>query len=113
MSWLMRYSEDGRVQALVVQASRVCPSSLPPTTSEKAQLFDSMLAYAGSYTRHDDRVIHHLDASWNQAWTGSDQVRFYRLSEAKLEIWSAAAADPYSGRPVIHRISFEKWQSKS
>ncbi len=105
------YSHDGRVHALVVRADRPCPASLPPSLPEKADLFDSMLAYAGTYTAFDDRVIHRLDASWNQAWTDTDQVRFYRLTEGQLQIWSAPAADPYSGRMVVHRITFEKWKS--
>jgi hypothetical protein len=27
--------------------------------------FDSMLAYSASYTLEEDKVIHHVDASWN------------------------------------------------
>jgi Lipocalin-like domain len=67
-----------------------------------------MLAYAGTYTLHDDRVIHHVDASWNQALTGTDQVRFYNLEDDTLTIHGAPAKDPYTGQEVIHRITFRK-----
>lgn len=107
------YSADGRVHAIVVRRNRAAPLTSPPSLEEKAALFDSMLAYSGTYTLHSDRVIHHLDASWNQSWTGSDQVRFFRLSGSSLEITGAPAPDPYTGRSVVHRITFEKWRQSA
>ena len=107
------YSADGRVHALVVKADRPPPAKVPPSENEKLALFDSMLAYAGTYTLHDDHVVHHLDVSWNQAWTGTDQIRFYRLNGSALEIWGAPGPDPYTGRTVVHRITFEKYAPKA
>jgi lipocalin-like protein len=107
------YGADSRVHAIVVKRDRPSPARLPPSDSEKLELFDSMLAYAGTYTLYDDHVVHHVDASWNQALTGTDLIRFYRLDGSKLEIWGAPAPDPYTGRTVVHRITFEKWASKT
>lgn len=39
-------------------------------------VFDTMFAYSGSYTVEADRVIHHVDMSWNEAWSDTDQLRF-------------------------------------
>jgi hypothetical protein len=105
------YGADGRVHAIVVKRDRPSPACLPPPGSEKLELFDSMLAYAGTYTLHGDHVVHHVDASWNQALTGTDLIRFYKLHGSMLEIWGAPAPDPYTGRTVAHRITFEKWAS--
>ena len=105
------YGADGRVHAIVVKRDRPTPASLPPSGSEKVELFDSMLAYAGTYTLHNDHVVHHVDASWNQAFTGTDMIRFYKLDGSMLEIWGAPAPDPYTGRTVVYRITFEKWAS--
>ena len=60
---------------------------------------------------HNDHVVHHVDASWNQAFTGTDMIRFNKLDGSMLEIWGAPAPDPYTGRTVVHRITFEKWAS--
>jgi hypothetical protein len=103
------YGADGRAHAFVVKRSRPTPTSLPPSSSEKIELFDSMFAYAGTYTLHDDHVVHHVDGSWNQACTGTDQKRFYKLDGLFLEIWGAPARDPFTGRVVVHRMTFEKW----
>jgi Lipocalin-like domain len=55
------YGADGRVHVIAVKRDRSSPASLPPSGSEKVELFDSMLAYAGTYPLHDDHVVHHLD----------------------------------------------------
>ncbi len=104
----INYGADGRFYALVVGRDRPRPASLPPTDEEKVRLFGSMLAYAGTYTVDDEKAVHHVDASWNEAWTGTDQVRFYKLDGDRLAISSAPAPDPYTGQEIVHRIAFER-----
>ena len=104
----LSYGADGRVQAIVVRRDRPAPETLPPTDTEKLRLFDSMLAYAGTYTLDDEKVIHHVDVSWNQAFTKTDLIRFYKLASGILTITAAPAIDPYSGKEVIHQMEFRK-----
>jgi Lipocalin-like domain len=104
----INYGADGRFYALVVSRDRALPSSLPPSTDEKLKLFDSMLAYAGTYTVDHEKAVHHVDVSWNEAWTGTDQVRFYNLDGHRLTISGAPAKDPHTGADVIYRIEFQK-----
>ena len=77
-------------------------------SAEKLRLFDSLLAYSGTYTVDDKKVIHHVDVSWNQAFTNTDQIRFYTLADGTLTITTEPAIDPYSGKEVIHRLEFRK-----
>jgi hypothetical protein len=42
-------------------------------------LFYSVLSYAGTYSINGNVVTHHVDVSWNEPWTGSDQTRNVRL----------------------------------
>ncbi|MDE2364956.1 MAG: lipocalin-like domain-containing protein [Hyphomicrobiales bacterium] len=102
------YAADGRFFALVVSRNRAKPAMLPPNNDEKIALFDSMLAYAGSYSVDDEKAIHHVDISWNEAWTGTDQVRFYVLEGDTLMINGAPAIDPHTGEKVVHRITFRR-----
>jgi hypothetical protein len=74
-------------------------------------LFDSIFAYAGTYPMHDNHIVHHVDASWNQAWTGGDRVRFFKLNGSILEITAAPTPDPYTGRTVVGRVTFQKWEA--
>ena len=57
------YGPDGRMHAIVVARDRTAPSTLPPSDGEKLRLFDSMLAYAGTYTIDSEKVPHLRDAS--------------------------------------------------
>ena len=105
------YGDDGRMHAFVVRRDRQAPRSMPPTDDEKLTLFDSMLAYTGTYTLQEDHVVHHLDATWNQTWTGSEQLRFFKLNGSTLQLAGAPAPDPYTGRTVVHRVAFRKWSA--
>lgn len=104
----INYGADGRFYAIVVKRDRPRPAGVPAADTEKLALFDSMLAYAGTYTLDHEKAVHHVDASWNQSWTGTDQVRFYKLHGNRLSISGAKAPDPYTGQEIIHRIEFEK-----
>ena len=102
------YGADGRMHAIGVRRNRPAPKTLPLTNTDKLRLFDSMLAYSGTYTLDDEKVIHHVDVSWNQAFTRTDLIRFYKLANGILTITAAPAIDPYSGKEVIHRMEFRK-----
>ena len=73
-----------RVAFFIVRNNRARPEQLPPSDEEKIALFDTMFAYSGAYTVESDRVVHHVDLSWNAAWSGTDQVRFCRVDEQTL-----------------------------
>jgi hypothetical protein len=62
------------MHAIVVRRDRATRQKLPPTDAEKLRLFDSMLAYAGTYNLEEDKVVHHVDTSWNQAKHRPDTV---------------------------------------
>jgi hypothetical protein len=108
----INYGADGRMFAIVIQKDRPAPAGPVPTDQEKLRLYNSMLAYAGTYTLDDEKLVHHIDASWNQAWTGTDQVRFYDLDGDVLTITGAPAKDPHTGQEVVHRIQFRKLATK-
>ncbi len=102
------YHADGRMMAVVVRSDRPAPAGPLPTSAEKERLFDSTLAYAARYTVDDEKVVHHVDASWNESWTGTDLVRFYKLEGDRLTIRGAPAPDPVTGEDVVYLIEFER-----
>ncbi len=93
----LSYGSDGRMQAIVVRDDRKPPGAVP-TDAEKIELFNGMAAYAGTYTIDGDTVRHHVDISWIEAWTGTTQVRRFRIEGNVLYIQSPAARDPLDGR---------------
>ena len=93
-------ASDGRVMVFVLKSGRPRPKSNPPTPEEKIALFDSLFAYVGTYAVEDDRVIHTLDGSWNELWTGTKQTRLLSFKDRRLSIpprkplipWTASCA---------------------
>src|SRR5574337_1012952 len=70
----INYAPYGRGMFFVLQAGRPRPTANPPTDAEKLALYDSLFAYVGTYTVEADRVIHAIDGSWNELWTGLEWV---------------------------------------
>jgi hypothetical protein len=93
----LSYSADGRMYAIGVAGDRSKPPDLVPTDEEKVRLQESMFAYAGTYTADGEKVVHHVDISWNQSWTGTDLVRFYKLEGNALTITTACARSATDG----------------
>lgn len=104
----IHYLPDGRMMVLVLKADRPAPASLVPTAEERLALYDTMFAYAGTYTVERDRVIHHIDMSWNCAWEGTDQIRLLKIEGNRLIYTGVPAKNPMDGRDCVHRVRFEK-----
>jgi Lipocalin-like domain len=102
------YTADGRVMVLVLKTDRGRPAALVPTNEEKLALYDSMFAYAGTYTVDAEKVVHHIDMSWNQSWTGTSQIRFLRLQGDRLTYVGAPARNPMNGRDCLHTVIFQR-----
>jgi Lipocalin-like domain len=97
-----------RVTFLIVKNDRKPPEKLPPSDGEKIALFDTMFAYSGSYTVESDRIVHHVDLSWNEAWSGTEQVRFCSVNANTLTYSSAPAKNPFDGREVVHEVTYRR-----
>jgi len=104
----LSYHPDGRVMAVVVSRERAALKGEVPTDAEKIALFDSMLAYAGTYTFENGRVVHHVDASWNPAWGVSDLIRPFSIDGNRLVISGAPGVDPKNGEEVVYELEFRK-----
>ena len=104
----LSYSAGGRMYAIGVVEGRLKPRDLVPTDEEKVELQGSMFAYAGTYTADGEMVVHHADISWNQSWTGTDLVRFYKLDGNTLIITTARAQSAIDGEEGEFTLVWEK-----
>lgn len=97
-SGYLSYGADCRMYGIVVREGRKPPAEVVATDTEKIELFNGMGAYAGTYTIEGDKVSHHVDISWIESWTGSTQVRQFKIEGNSLRIHSVPARDPLDGR---------------
>ncbi|HIH2751126.1 lipocalin-like domain-containing protein [Burkholderia aenigmatica] len=91
------FSPDGRMMVLVTAKARK-----PGNTDENlVALFRTVMAYTGRYRIDDDRFITTIDSSWNEAWNGTEQERFYKLDGDALEVSTAWMPNPLvPGNPM-------------
>jgi hypothetical protein len=104
----LSYSADGRMYAFIIWDNRIRPPGAVPTDEERVKLHQTMIAYAGTYTVQGDKVIHHLDASWDQILIGTDQVRFFKLDGNILTIRTGPNRSLVDGREGQAVLVFEK-----
>jgi hypothetical protein len=85
-SGYISYGSDCRMYAILIKEGRKAPAGLVPTDAERIELYAGLIAYAGAYTIDGDKISHHIDASWNQACTGTTQVRQFKIEGKTLHI---------------------------
>jgi hypothetical protein len=90
--------------------NRSSPAATVAIDAEKIELFDGFVAYAGVYSIEGDQVSHHIDISWNQAWTGTTQVRRFKIDGNSLYIRSMPGKSPLSGRQSSFTLVWTKVQ---
>ena len=95
------FGSDGRMMVLVTAKARE-----PGNTDEKlVALFRTAMAYTGRYRTEGGRFITKIDSSWNEAWNGTEQERFYKLDDDTLEVSTAWMPNPLvSGNPIGRAI---------
>jgi hypothetical protein len=79
------YTADNRLSVTISRAGRArfaAGDLLGGTTEEQARAVEGIVAYAGRYSFHGDRVVHHVELSLFPNWVGTDQQRSVELSGA-------------------------------
>jgi hypothetical protein len=92
---------EGRWLALVTADGR----KVPQTDAERATALRTMISYTGKYRVEDGKVVTRVEAAWNEAWVGTEQVRFIRFEgERLLHIESPPMPHPNLGGKVVRVI---------
>ncbi len=90
------FTPEGRMMAVLTAEGRKAPK----TDQDRADLFKSVVAYTGMYRFEGDKTINKVDASWNPAWIGTEQVRFVRFDGDRLYVstpWMQSVVRPEKG----------------
>jgi Lipocalin-like domain len=99
------FTPDGYVTFVIVAANRKPAAN----DTESAALLKTLMAYTGKFTIHGDKFTTKVDMSWNELFTGQDQVRFVKLEGDKLSIRTAEQASAvYPGKKVVGNLVWER-----
>jgi Lipocalin-like domain len=104
----INYAPDGRMMVINARADRDRPVGPDPTAKEAETLYRGFLAYAGDYTIEGNEITHHVDISWNEAWTGTKQTRTFRFDGDRVDLSTSPSPDPVDGRMSVRTMTWEK-----
>jgi hypothetical protein len=90
----------GRWLALVTAEGR----PVPKTDEERARALRTMISYTGRFRLEDGKVVTKVEAAWNEAWVGTEQVRAYRFDGKLLHLESPPMPHPNIGGRVVRVI---------
>jgi len=103
------YSPDGRMYAIFGPGDRIKPAGMAPTDKEAAELQRTIVSYAGTYTLEGPgKVVHHVDISWNESFTGTQQVRFFEIEDDVITITTPPFGGPATGGESRYILVWKK-----
>jgi hypothetical protein len=91
---------EGRWLALMTGENR----PIPKTDEDRAQALKTMIAYTGRYRVENGKVVTKVEAAWNEAWVGGEQVREVRIEDDKLYIESPPMPHPNMNNKIVRVI---------
>lgn len=98
-------TSEGRLMALITAEGR----TVPHTGEDRDTAFRSAAAYSGRYRVDGNQFVTTVDIAWNEAWVGTDQVRFFRLEGDRLYIETPPTPNPEArGRMVRGMLIWER-----
>lgn len=102
---------DSRFVAIIVHPGRKPGKSV----EELAELQRTHLAYTGRVRLEPSprdpnglKLINSVELSWNEAWTGTEQIRYLALDGNRLTITTDPNPGPYTGRMQKSTIIWER-----
>ncbi len=104
----LNYSADGRMLVLIVRADRKRPAGYPIPPEESAALFRGLMSYAGTWKIEGEEVVHYVDTSANEIWTGTEQRRFFHLDGDALSLSTHVNPDPIDGKISVRSMLWER-----
>jgi hypothetical protein len=97
----------GRWLALMTAENR----PVPKNDADRARALQSMIAYTGRYRVENGQVITKVEAAWNEAWVGGEQVRNIRFDGNRLHIESPPMPHPNINDKMVRVIVV--WQREA
>jgi len=105
---LLTFTSDGRMMILFTDPTRKPPATPNATEAEAAQLYRTMVAYAGKYRAEGNKLILTPEVSWNQAWNGTEQTRLFEIQGDRLQWKTTPFVSPFIGKEMVATLIWER-----
>jgi hypothetical protein len=91
---------EGRLMALITAEGRKAPT----TTEDGEVAFRSAVAYSGRYRVDGNQFVTTVDIAWNEAWVGTNQLRFFKRKGDRLHIESPPTPNLNRGGQMVRGL---------
>jgi hypothetical protein len=103
------YTPGGHMMSVTVEENRQPPAGTVLTDEERIRLFKTIVsAYAGTYSVEGDNVKHDVEMSWNEAWTGTCQVRRFNIDRDTMTLETTPRTAGTDSREFINTLTWER-----
>jgi hypothetical protein len=104
----INYSADRRMMVVIVRGDRRKPAGAAATPLEADALMKSLVSYAGTFSIRGNEITHHVELSWNESWTGTQQTRLFRRDGNRLHLDTPVSPNPIDGTIGVRSIVWER-----
>jgi Lipocalin-like domain len=103
------YTKGGHFVTFVAGQDRKAPEKPDPTDAERVELFKSMYGFGGTYKVNGDKLVTHLDTSWNHAWTGTDRPpTVVAIKDKQMTAISSPFKSNLDGQEIVVTTTWER-----
>jgi hypothetical protein len=103
------YTREGRMFVIITRGERPKPESLSKMTDQqRADLFRTLTAYSGTYKFDGQTIEHDIDVSWNEAWTGTRQIRHAKKEGDTIILTAPPLPRPFDGKLSVTTLVWQK-----
>ncbi len=78
------YGRDGRVLCIMVSDKRPNIDVTKMTDKDRVELYNTIIAYSGTYAFDGKTLKIKVDISWNESWNGTVQVRTVKFEGNRM-----------------------------
>lgn len=107
--WI-NYGKDGRMMVICAFEGREKPAANDKMTDEdRIRLHKTFFAYAGTYKFDGKKLTHAIDTSWNEAWTGTSQIRDVEYNNNKIILTTPPFKFNVDGKMSVITLVWERY----
>ncbi len=100
------FTPEGRIMFLLTAEGRKSAK----TVEDRANLLNTLIAYAGTYRLEGDKWITKVEVAWNPEWIGTEQSRSFKVAGDRLQVFTPWRVMPNWPEKGMTRsvVSFER-----
>lgn len=102
------FTRGGHAFILNIYKPRKAPPATNASDADLAALFRTMSAFSGTYKVDGNRLIIRVDASWIEAWNGSDRPFRLEITGNRLTMTAGPVKNAYTGKEILLVSTLER-----